>query len=287
MRIVVVAGEPVVRIGLRAALVSTADLELVAERADARSAFPVVDAEKPDLLVMDVVLGGMNGITATREMKRRAPETRVLLFSTHARERDAIEGFAAGADGFALKTDPMEVLLGAFRTVGGGGRYITPSLRGLRLVDGPAARRGEASPHRLDVLRSLSPREREVLDLVLKGLRNREIARELCVSMKTIDTHRSRINRKLGCSGSAALIRFAADNGLLHTTRISADVAAARAIVLFVDHHDPERRDQLLREVEAQGYALIHASSVHSALAELEGALAPSLLVIDVAPRPP
>ena len=219
MRIVVVAGEPVVRAGIKAALESSADLNLVAERGDARSGFEAIDALKPDLVVMDVALSGMNGITATREVKRREPETRVLLLSTFACERDAMEGFAAGADGFALKTEPIDILLRAFRTVGSGGGYVTPGLRGLKPGDGPAFRPDKAPWSGFGVLRGLSPREREVLDLVVKGLRNRDIAKELCISMKTIDTHRTRINRKLGCAGSADLVRFAADNDLLPPRR--------------------------------------------------------------------
>lgn len=280
MRIVVVAGEPIVRAGIKAALESAADLTLVADRGDARSAFIAIDAEKPDLVVMDIALRGMNGITATREVKRREPEMRVLLLSTHGCERDAMEGFAAGADGFVLKTEPIESLLQAFRTVGNGGRYITPGLRGPKL-DNLTADDGKRAAPTLDVLQGLSMREREVLDLVLKGLRNREIAKELCVSMKTVDTHRTRINRKLRCAGSADLIRFAANNGLLRATSAADEEGGdARTIVLLVDD-DPGLRGDLVREMAAQGYLPIRAPSVQTALRELVRTQAAPLFVIE------
>jgi DNA-binding NarL/FixJ family response regulator len=214
MRIVVVAGEPIVRAGIRAAIEPSGDLVLVAESADARTGFSAIDAEKPDVVVMDVVLNGMNGIAATREVKRRAPETHVILLSAIANEREAGEAFAAGADGFVLKTQPIDTLLEAFRTVGRGGPYLPPGLRGVVFGKSPGRSRKKTPSLGFDVLEALSPREREVFDLVIRGWRNRDIARELCVSAKTIDTHRTRINHKLGCAGTADLIRFAADNGL-------------------------------------------------------------------------
>jgi len=225
MRIVVVAGEPIVRAGIKAAVEPCGDLVLVGEGADARAGFSAIDAEKPDVVIMDVVLNGMNGIAATREVKRRAPETHVILLSATANEREAGEAFAAGADGFVLKTQPIDTLLEAFRTVGRGGPYLPPGLRGIVLAKGLGRSRRRTTPSLgFDVLEALSPREREVFDLVIRGWRNRDIARELCVSAKTIDTHRTRINHKLGCAGTADLIRFAADNGLWRSNGVTYEV---------------------------------------------------------------
>jgi DNA-binding NarL/FixJ family response regulator len=222
MRILVIAGEPIVRAGIRAAVEPSGDLELVAESADARAGFLAIDAERPDLVVMDIVLNGMNGVAATREVKRRAPMTRVLLLSAVANEREAGEAFAAGADGIALKTQPIDTLLEAFRTVGQGGPYLPPGLRGIVLGRPPGRSRKKTPPSPVfDVLEALSPREREVFDLVIRGWRNRDIAREMCISAKTIDTHRTRINHKLGCAGTADLIRFAADNGLWRSSPVT------------------------------------------------------------------
>jgi DNA-binding NarL/FixJ family response regulator len=208
MKIVLIAAEPVFRLGFRTAIASSSDLSLIAEAADARAGFLTVDRERPEVVVMAVVLPGMNGIAASRELRRRAPGTRVLLIADWARERDVIDGLAAGASGFALTTDPVETFLGAIRSVAAGRRSLPPHLRGL--PDG-----SRAAPLPDDPLGTLSPREREVLDLVLGGWRNRDIARELCVSIKTVDTHRTHINRKLTCSNGSDLVRFAAENGLL------------------------------------------------------------------------
>jgi DNA-binding NarL/FixJ family response regulator len=272
MRIVSIAGEPTFRFGLRVVLESDAELELVGDAEDARSGFAAVDAHKPDLVIMDVALRGMSGIDATREIKRRAPKARVLLLAAWPRERDVLDGFAAGADGFALKTDRAETLRDVIRMVGAGHRYVAPEVRGVDLDQPRSAL--EASGR--DVLQVLSQREREVLDLVVKGCRSRDIARELCISIKTVETHRNHINRKLGCASAADLTRFAADNGLLR----SAPVAAARTIVVIVAD-DPVWRAQFLRDVEAQGYQCGRSPTATLALTELRDAHNPSVLLID------
>jgi two-component system, NarL family, response regulator NreC len=225
MRIVLVAGEPVFRMGFQAMVGATEDLQLVAQASDARSGFSEIDTHSPEVVVMDVALRGMSGVTATREIKCRAPETRVLLLATWPRERDALDGFAAGAHGFALKCDPAETLLYAIRSVARGQAYVTPELRGCgaELLDPRHPRPASTAD---DVLGVLSPREREVLELIIKGWRNRNIARELCISIKTVDTHRTRINRKLHCTNAADLVRFAADNGLLQKAPWSSPVAS-------------------------------------------------------------
>jgi DNA-binding NarL/FixJ family response regulator len=220
MKVLLIASEPLFRLGFKTALAATGDLQLVGDTADARAAFPLIDAHRPQVVLMDIPLPGMNGITATRELKRRAPEVQVLLMSAWAREQDALDGFAAGARGFVLKTEPLEALLYALRSVGHGQAYVTRDLRGVsadgvQALQGGSSRRARNGPGNVGVLDTLSPREREVLELVIKGWRNRVIASELSVSVKTVDTHRTRINRKLRCGSASDLIRFAADNGLL------------------------------------------------------------------------
>lgn len=286
LRVVLVAGEPLFRLGFRSVLEGSGDLSLVADAADARSGFRLIDVEHPDVVVIDVALAGMNGIAATREVKRRMPGARVVLLAAWPCERDALDGLTAGAGAFVLKTEPPEALLYAIRAVAHGHTYVTPQLRGQLFQSADGGRRGGAAGgDRTDVLRALSPREREVLDLVVKGLLNREIARELCVSIKTIDTHRTRINRKLGCTNAADVIRFAAENGLLRSSVSVAAAAAAartpeRTIVLFVDD-DPELRGQLLGDVMAHGYHEAHATAVKLALADLGQQQRPSCYVID------
>jgi two-component system response regulator NreC len=247
MRIVLVSPEPVFCAGLQAVLAPSDDLELVATAADARAAFVTVDREKPDLVVMALALPGMNGVAATQEIRRRHPDTRVLLLGAWPCERDFLEGMAAGAAGLTLTTAPVETLLTAIRAVGGGRRFVPSELRGL--VTEPTIAGG---PAKADVLGALSRREREVLDLIVKGTRSREIARELCISIKTVETHRTHINQKLSCSSSADLVRFVAGNGLLPTaSSVTGRAPAMRTLVLFVEGDTEALLGELLRELES------------------------------------
>jgi two-component system response regulator NreC len=211
MRIGLVSEEPVFRLGFRALIEQTDDLVIVAEVTDARSGLPVIIGVEPDVIAVEVDLPGVSGIDATRALHRRLPDARILLLAGWPRHRDLLDGFVAGALGFVLKTDPIDSLREAIRTVGEGRRYVSERMGGIP-PDPTLKRLASTAP---DLLALLSSREREVFHLVLKGFRNREIARELCIAIKTVDTHRTHINRKLHCSGAADLVRFAAGNGLL------------------------------------------------------------------------
>jgi DNA-binding NarL/FixJ family response regulator len=273
MRIVVIAGEPAFRLGLGISLERSGDLQLVAEAGDARSGFAAVDSTDPDVVLIDVSLSGMDGIDATREVRRRATRSRVLLVATWPRERDVLDGFAAGASGYALKTDPIDSLHEAIRTVATGRRYLAPGLRGWS-QDATAGGRDVGSR---DVLKALSLREREVLSLVVKGRRSRDIAAELCISIKTVETHRNHINRKLGCTSAADLTRFAADNGLLR----SVPEGGEPRLLMVVADDQAGVRANLLRAAEARGYQCGRAANPSVALAELYAAETPALRIID------
>jgi DNA-binding CsgD family transcriptional regulator len=184
-----------------------------------------------------------------------------LLIGPGPREREIVEGLSAGADGFALTTDPVDVLLAAIRAVGSGQRHLPVGLRGLN----DSSRIAVLAT---DLLAMLSRREREVLDLVIRGWRSSNIARELCVSIKTVETHRAHINRKLRCSSSSDLVRFAADNGLLPGAP-SAGAGASRTFVLVVETDSP-MKGELMRELAADGYERADASNVTSAMAQVE-----------------
>jgi two-component system response regulator NreC len=279
MRVILISGEPAFRFGFRAVVELSGDLDLVADAEDARAGLHAIDGQTPDVVVMDVALRGMEGAAATREIKRRAPEARVLLVAAQPREREVLEGFAAGADGLVLKTEPIESLIYAVRSVGHGNRYLSSGVRGL---SGPAARAIEQSQKTgvaADVLDALSPREREVMDLVIRGWRNREMARELCVSMKTIDTHRTRINRKLSCRSSGDLIRFAANNGLLPHDAAE-EQESQRTLVLLMDD-SPGLRTALLRNHLGPGCEPQRESTLTGALAASRNTDSPALFVID------
>jgi DNA-binding NarL/FixJ family response regulator len=208
MEILIVDNHEVFRLGLRAALSTVEGLQVVGEAATAREALVWMDKKRPDLVIMDMALPGMDGAVATREIKRRSPEVRVLILSVHEQVVDVLDALNAGASGFALKSEGLAGLLESIKAVGGGGQYISP-----RLVVPVAELRNRSSFS--DPLCLLSEREREVFRLAAAGLSNRDIARELCVSLKTVETHRYRINKKLGLRSGAQLVRFAARFGLL------------------------------------------------------------------------
>jgi DNA-binding NarL/FixJ family response regulator len=207
LRIVLVDDHPLFRQGLRAAVQSRAEMTVVGEAADARAALAVVEATEPDVVVADVSLPGSSGIVFARDLAQRAPRSKVLMLTMHARTELAREALDAGARGYALKSELPEAILDAIDAVGHGRVYLTPHIP-QAAVD--ALKSGGSHP-----LAGLSQREREVFDLVVLGHSNENVAQELCISVKTVQTHRARINQKLAVHSTAELVRFAARRGLL------------------------------------------------------------------------
>jgi DNA-binding NarL/FixJ family response regulator len=142
---------------------------------------------------------------------RNKPGIPVLLLTASPTARDLQTAVAAGARGLAVKGDSEESLCNAIREVGRGQRYFPAGMETFL----PRAESGK-----VDVLGSLSPRERQIVSLIVEGMSSRDVGKELCISIKTVETHRSHINKKLGCKSPAALIRFAARNGLLDEARL-------------------------------------------------------------------
>jgi DNA-binding NarL/FixJ family response regulator len=208
MDILVVDDEPIFRAGLRGVL-EDAGFRVVGEAGTARAALALLDKE-PDLVIMDLVLPGMDGIAATREVRRRLKRGKVVVLTSRRDVRDALEAMAAGASGYLVKSESPATLAEAVRRVAAGETYVSDE---LAQTVGQAAKEPSEAP--TDVLALLSKREREIFHLLVSGLGNQQIARELCISMKTLGTHRHRIYDKLGCHSIAALIRFAVLNHLL------------------------------------------------------------------------
>jgi two-component system, NarL family, response regulator NreC len=209
IRVLVVDDHAVVRAGLRLLLDSQEDIETVAEAGDAREALFEARATKPDVVLMDVMLGtGKSGIDAMPEMLHEAPESKVLILSMQDDPRYVREAFAAGASGYVLKEAADTELVTAVREVAAGGRYVHPAL-GARIAtaDAEAERSAAEDP--------LSEREREVLRLLALGHTNQEIAKMLFVSVRTAETHRAHIMQKLRISTRAELVRYAISRGVL------------------------------------------------------------------------
>ena len=171
-KVLLVDDHPLLRAGIRQILTATSEFLVVGEAGRARDAFVLIDAEEPDVVLMDVALPGMDGVIATREIRRRAARTRVLILTVHDQITDVLDALNAGATGYALKTDDTESLLDALRTVAKGERYLAPAIAAR--LESYESRRRKAS----DVLSVLSVREREVFRLAAECLITREIAHE-------------------------------------------------------------------------------------------------------------
>ena len=199
---------PIVRSGLRLLLGRESDIEPVGEAGTGQEAmFQARDLE-PDVILMDVVMPDQSGLDVLPMLVREHPTVKVLLLSMQDDPRYVREAFAAGASGYVLKEAADMEVVAAVREVARGGRYVNPEL-GARLVtaDAEAARRAEEDP--------LSNREREVLCLLALGHTNQEIATQLYISTRTVETHRGHIMHKLLFRSRGELVRYAIAQGLL------------------------------------------------------------------------
>jgi DNA-binding NarL/FixJ family response regulator len=207
IKVLIVDDHAVVRTGLRLLLEREEDFEVVGEAGTADEGVRVARLEKPDVVLLDVVMPGRSGIDACAETVQ-ASKGRVLVLSMQDDPTYVRAAFAAGASGYMLKEAADTELVQAVREVAGGGRYVHPTL-GARLAQAEveAARRAANDP--------LSEREREVLRLLALGHTNQEIAKSLFISVRTAETHRAHIMQKLGLGTRAELVRYALANGLL------------------------------------------------------------------------
>ncbi len=205
-RILLVDDHTILRGALRALLEAEPDLELVAEAREGREAVQMARDLKPDVVVMDVSMPGLNGIEATRQIRAADPTRRVLALSAHSDKRMVAEAIRAGAGGYMVKDAAFEELVVAIRTVISGKIYLSPGL-------GDAAKdlgaNGNAS-----VFTKLTAREREVLQLMAEGKATKEVASCLHVSVKTVETHRAKLMDKLDLHSVAELTKYALREGL-------------------------------------------------------------------------
>jgi DNA-binding NarL/FixJ family response regulator len=205
--------QSLVRAGFRVLIDSAPDLEVVGEAADGREAVDLAVSLRPDVVLMDIRMPGMDGLAATREIAARGDGPRVIVLTTFDVDEYVFEALRAGASGFMLKdTEPAD-LLQAVRVVATGDALLAPSVT-RRLIEEFVSR---PDPHRAPpaALGSLTEREREVLALVARGLSNAEIATELFISPATAKTHVSRVMQKLGARDRAQLVVIAYESGLV------------------------------------------------------------------------
>ena len=214
IRLLVVDDHPVVRAGLCTLLNAQPDMQVIAEAVDGSVAIERAGALRPDVVVMDITMEGMGGLTATREITERFAECKVLVLTVHNSVEYLRQALEAGATGYVLKQAADTELAVAIRVVHRGEIFLYPAFTRVLLGD-VAEDIAAEGPSQPDSFERLSPRERQVLRLVALGYTNRQIADQLYLSVKTVGTYRSRLMTKLDLKGRPALVRYALRKGLL------------------------------------------------------------------------
>ena len=211
IRIMVVDDHPVVRRGITMCLAHQPQIEIVGEAGDGREAIRRARELQPDLILMDIDMPQMNGLAVAEVLQREMPKTKVLVLSMHSNSEYVVRIIQSGARGFVLKEAPAEELVRAIEMVSAGEAYFSPDVARVALnkyVQGMGGGNGPETP-------ALTNREREVLLLIADGMSNKEIACQLNVGVRTVETHRERIMRKLDIHSVAGLTRYAISKGLV------------------------------------------------------------------------
>ncbi len=211
-RILIAEDHTLLRAGLRALLAQDSDIEIVGEADNGRDAIQMVGALSPNLVLMDLNMPGMNGIEAILDIKRRYPETRVLVLTIHKTEEYIHESLRAGADGYILKDATHDELRVAVRSVLNGKTYLSPDISD-KVINGYLGTGNVSGTS--SVWDSLTHREREVLKLVAEGHPNKFIANYFSLSVKTVEKHRSNLMKKLDLHNASTLTAYAIERGLV------------------------------------------------------------------------
>lgn len=211
VRILLADDHNILRSGLRALLEGIAGLEVVGEARDGREALALVKAHRPDVLLTDIAMPGLNGLEATVRVTKDFPHTRVLILSMHPNEEYVCQALRAGAAGYLLKDASIGELEQAIQAVSRGETYLAQTVskhaidRYMKRLD------GDASPVEI-----LTPRQREILQLIAEGNSTKEVARILHISVKTAETHRTQLMERLDLHDVASLVRYAVRVGMIH-----------------------------------------------------------------------
>ncbi|HEX9283133.1 MAG TPA: response regulator transcription factor [Gemmatimonadales bacterium] len=209
LRVVLAEDHTLVRKGIRAVLRQLAGVEVVAEAANGREAIELVRRHGPDVVVMDIAMSGLNGLEATARIAREFPQTRVLILSMHATEEYVAQALRAGATGYLMKGADVPEFELAIRSVARGEPYLTPAVS-RHIVEEYLRRVGEPSEPTI-----LTARQREILQLVAEGCSTKEIAKQLHLSVKTVEAHRGEIMNRLDIHDVAGLVRWAIRAGVV------------------------------------------------------------------------
>lgn len=210
IRILLVEDHALVRAGMKALLQKIEGTEVVADMGDGLEAVKYVQADTPDLILMDIAMPGLNGLDATARIVKESPTTRVILLSMHANEEYLQQALQVGASGYLLKGAELAELELAIRTVAKGERYLTSAVAKYAIEAYREKTEGPVGP-----LAKLSMRQREILQLIAEGQTTKDIAQRLSLSVKTVETHRSQLMERLEIHDVPGLVRFAIRVGLI------------------------------------------------------------------------
>jgi two-component system, NarL family, response regulator NreC len=202
----------ILRAGLKMMLNAQPDMEVVGEAPDGRQAITETQRLQPDIILMDITMPEMNGIEATRQIKKLVPESKILILTMHEHDEYVFQALRAGASGYMLKEAADTELISALHIIHSGQFYLSPMAQSVLVGDYlQRVRIGEEK----DSYSSLTEREREILKLIAEGFTNNQIAERLVISPKTVDTHRTHIMDKLNLHSRAELVKYAMRRGLL------------------------------------------------------------------------
>ncbi|HEC21642.1 MAG TPA: response regulator transcription factor [Chloroflexi bacterium] len=208
--VLLVEDHHLVREGLRALLEEQGGFEIVGQAQDGHQALELAEKLRPDVVVMDITMPNLNGLEATVRLRGMLPSSRVIILSQHRREEYVAQALLSGADGYLVKDAVADELALAIRAVFRGQRYLSAQISGEKVQELIERRDQITSP-----LKRLTPREREVLQLVAEGNTNRQIAARLSISVKTVEKHRFRLMEKLNIRDVTGLVRFAIAQGII------------------------------------------------------------------------
>jgi DNA-binding NarL/FixJ family response regulator len=215
IRIILADDHLLVLAGIRSLVESLDGVKIVAQASNGREAVALAQEHKPDLMIMDISMKELNGIEATGQIKSEVPDTRVLILSMHTTEDFVRRAIKAGASGYLVKDSaPLELKM-AIESIMRGEVYLSPRVS-KHLVSGFLEGSGEQQETMLD---ALTPRQREILQMIAEGKSTKEIAYQLDVSVKTIETHRAALMERLGIHDVAGLVIYAVRNGLVSLDR--------------------------------------------------------------------
>lgn len=211
-RVIIAEDHTILRAGLRALLSAQEDIEVVAEAGNGREAVRVTDKHVPDLLLIDLSMPKLNGMEAIREIKTRHPQIKVIVLTVHKNDEYIVASLNAGANGYILKDASQNELVLAIEYVMNGKIFLSPGISD-KVVNGYLEQ--QKGKKKVSLLDSLTRREREILKMIAEGHKNKDIAGQLFISMKTVEKHRSNLMQKLELRNTAALTAYAIEKGIV------------------------------------------------------------------------